>query len=264
MGSQQAYNYFNDPRNWAAYDWGPNLRGTASAFKAGMDTMFSGVPRRRFKGRYSLSKCRRTKTTSKSVVKQKSVTAPMSRVIDTKFIDQKFALSGIKSSASYANIIGNIATGTGEGQRVGNDIRIIKYLISLELIHGSTNVDHTFRVIMVRAKTGNSNTIPSISEIINTDQSANYSPLSLRNMLSIEDYEILLDKMIRIDNNYAASHGAKCLNYQVNTCFPVRYSTSTDSSICRNPVFIYILVNAANTTTGASGQLTVRTIYSDI
>jgi len=264
--SASGYNYFNDPRAWYQYDWGPGLRGSASAFKAGMDTMLNPKYSRRgrLQGKFSLSKCRSTRTRRKSVLRQKTVTAPMSRKIDTKYLDFKLALSGIKTTALTQVIVGEVPQGTAESQRIGNDIRLIKYLVSLELIHGSERIDQTFRVVMVRAKAAQTNAVPSLSNIWNTDVNGNYTPLSLRNVNELEDYEILLDQMILMDNNYAASHGVRCKNFEINTCFPQRYSGAGATTVVRNPVFLYVMTNATNTTTGASGQITIRCIYSDI
>lgn len=263
--AQAAYNYFNDPRNWAQYDWGPNMRGSGTAFKQGMDTMLGRYKvRGRLQGAYKLSNCRKTRSRRKSVLRQKTVTAPMSRKMDTKYLDFKLALSGIKTTALTQVIVGEIPQGSAESQRIGNDIRMIKYLVSVELIHGSERLDQTFRIVMVRAKAAQTNAVPSLSNIWNTDVNGNYTPLSLRNVNELEDYEILLDQMILIDNNYSASHGVRCKNYEINTCFPQRYSGSGATTVVRNPVFLYIMTNSINTTTGASGQITIRCIYSDI
>jgi hypothetical protein len=133
--SQFAYNWFNDPRNWEAGS--VNLRGTA--FKAGMDAMGSAFQKwrgsgARSRGRYQLSGCRKTKAYKKSTVKQKTITAPQSRVIDTKYIDFTSAITGLKSTASQVYGVVAIPGGSGESQRVGNDIRILKFVISIELV----------------------------------------------------------------------------------------------------------------------------------
>jgi len=263
--SEAQYNWFNDPRG---YDWGPNLRG--AAFKAGMDAMGGAYQRwstsgaKRGRGKYAFAKNRRTKVTNKSAVKQKSITAPMSRSIDTKYIDNKLVLANIQSTQPYQLIIGEIPQGSAEGQRVGNDIRILKYVIALELVHGSSTLDQTFRIVMVRAKTVNTNGNPGITSVFDNDANARVTPSSLRNINSLEDFEILLDKKVYLPNQYASAHGIKTFNYQILTSFPQRYSGAAATTIIRNPVWVYILTNVPNAVTGASGQLNVRTIYSDV
>lgn len=259
-----AYTYFNDPRNWVDSGYTPNLRGSKYMFKDAMESFMGSLPKRRSPGKFKLSKARRTKTYKRSAVKQKTITAPQSRTIDTKYLDLKQALSGLKNTAPIAYIVGEVPQGSAEGQRIGNDIRVIKYIVTFEIAHGSSTLDATYRIIMARYKTGNSNTDPGIGTLIDSDANSNRTPLSLRNVPSLEDWEILLDDTIVIDNNYAASHGLRCRNYCINTAFPQRYSGAASTTVIRNPVFVYIVTNVANTTTGATGQLNIRTIFADI
>jgi len=263
--SQFAYNYFNDPRNWEPGTG--NLRGTA--FKAGMDAMGAAFQKwrgsgTRSRGRYQLSGCKRTRAYKKSSVKQKTITAPQSRVIDTKYIDSLSAITGLKSTVPVVVGLSAIPGGSGESQRVGNDIRILKYIISIEFIHGSSVNDQTFRILLVRVKAHNTNADPGIANILINDQAGNKTPVSLRDVNSLEDFEILLDKMVLLPSNHSTSHGQRVCQYEVKTCFPQRYSGTGSTTVIRNPVFLYLLTNCANTTTGASGQVNVRTIYADI
>lgn len=263
--SQSAYNWFNDPRNWEAGNG--NLRGTA--FKAGMDAMGAAFQKwrgsgARSRGRYQLSGYRKTKAYKKSTVKQKTITAPQSRVIDTKYIDFTSAISGLKSTASQVYGILAVPQGAAESQRIGNDIRILKFLVSIEFVHGSSTNDQTFRILLVRAKAHNTSADPGIGTILQNDQAGNKTPVSLRDVNSLEDYEILLDKMVMVPTNYNASHGQRVCQYEVKTAFPQRYSGAASSTCIRNPVFLYLLTNTANVTTGATGQVNVRTIYADI
>lgn len=257
--SELLYNYFNDPRNWEG-----NLRGAKNVFKEGMDAMLAVKRPRANRGRYAFKSCRKTKAYRKSPVQQKTITAPPSRTIDTKYSDVYGTIAGLKNSAPYQYSCPAIAQGAAEGQRIGNDVRILKLIVSLELSHGSSTLDQTFRLIIVRWKTGNDGTSPGLSSVLKIDNSGFYTPNSFRNADSLEDFEILLDKQILIDNNYSASHGARCNQYMINTCFPQRYSGAASTSIIRNPIWAWVVTNQPNTTTGATGQLLIRTIYSDV
>lgn len=215
--------------------------------------------------RYMLKGCRKTRSRIKSNVKQNSITAPASRVIDTKFIDQLGTITGLKNSAPAGNIVGDIAGGSGEGQRVGNDIRIIRVLVSLRLKHGSEVTDQTYRLIVFRYKVGNSGTQPAITDLLDNDSTGNVTPVSFRKVGSLEDYEILLDKTLVIKNQTGSTnHSVLVRNFQIDTCFPQRFSGTGTGTIIRNPMFYSIVTDAPNTTTGASGQIAFRIMFSDI
>jgi len=260
MGSR-FYNSYIDPRNY--------LRGGTSSFRAGMDAMLSSMQTakrsKRIFRRYQLDKCRKTRAYKKSPVSQKSIMAPNSRMIDTKYVDQLNTFTGVKSAAALALIIGDLQGGSGEGQRVGNDIRMIKYIVTLQLKHGSESTDQTYRILYVRALTQNSNAVPSLADILNNDPTGLATPTSLRNINQLEDFEILLDKVLYLPNHTGATnHALKTWSWNIDCCFPQRFSGAGSGSIIRNPVYVYMVTNAANATTGASGNLTTRIIYSDI
>lgn len=270
MGTKEAYNWFNDPRNFmSTYDFGPNLRGGAQFAKESMDYMAgmaSGMSRRPFRSRarYAFKGSRSTKSRQKSVARQKTITAPMSRRIDTKYTDFTNSVSGLKSSAPQSYVLSNIAQGSGEGQRIGNDVRLLKFIISLDIIQGSTLTDQTFRMLLFYDKTGNSNASVPQTNVFNADVNGYITPSSLRNVTNLEDYVILLDKMFRIDMNFNAAHGQRIFNFEVKTSIGQRYSGAAGTTVVKNPVHVMLLTNALNATTGASGQLLVRTIYSDV
>jgi len=260
MSNWADYNWFNDPRN---YDYGPNLRGAGSAFKAGMDSMLNRK-RPRSGARWAFKGSRSTKVTRKSVAKQRTITAPMARRIDTKYYDYPATISGLKNTAPQVWMISSIAQGAAESQRIGNDIRILKLIVSVELVHGTSAEDQTFRFLLICDKTANNNTALTASSVFNSDGGGNITPQSLRNVTNLEDYQILLDKMIRIDSNYNAAHGRKINQFEVKTSIGQRFSGSASTTIVKNPICAVLLTNSTNTTTGASGYLMIRQIYSDV
>jgi len=251
--SQFAYNYFNDPRNWMS----DNLRGSYASFKDAMQP-----PRKRPRGRYSFKGNKRTKVFNRSTVKQRTITAPMSRSIDTKYKDTDAMVTSIRSGGAQTVYIGGIAQGSAEGQRTGNDIRILKMLVSWNIKAGSSLFDQTYRLIIVRHKTGQDNSNPGLNNILDLDYNNEYTPVCFRNVLQLEDFEILLDKMIHLINDY--ENGNKIFQYEIKCSIPQRYSSTSADSIVRNPIHAFLLTDAPNATTGGSGQLLVRTIFSDV
>lgn len=238
--------------------------GTYRAGKGVYNAMKRPGKVQRARGRYMLKGCRKTRSYTRSSVSQKTITAPVSRVIDTKYNDVASTFTGLKNSASL-DFGGNVVNGgSNEGQRVGNDIRVIKYILTLEIKHGSDQLDHTYRLIGVRHKTGASHANPTIQAILNPDANSNYTPLSLRNVLNIEDFEILIDRTFVVPNSSASNHGLTVKNFQIDTCFPQRYSSTASADLVRNPVWWFLLTNVTNTTTGCSGQFIRRMMYSDI
>jgi len=251
-----AYNAYNDPRNWD----GAFFQKTRKFYNH-LNGVTAGSQRT---PKYRLSKCRRTKSYRRSALKQRTITAPISTKTDTKYLQLTFQDTGLKSNASKSRIVGEIPGGSAESQRVGNDVRILKYWLSFEILHGSSTLDQTFKFFLVRSKTGNSNAVPSILTIVDTDYNGVATPASLRNVGSLEDYEILWEDTILVESNYANQHGVRVKQYMVNTCFPQRYSDATATNVIRNPVFLYMVTNCLNVTTGAQVNTTVRVMYSDI
>lgn len=270
MGSTADYNRFNDPRNFMpSYDYGPNLRGSAQFAKDSIEYMAgmaSGMGRRPFRSRarWAFKGSRSTKVRRKSVARQKTITAPMARRIDTKYSDYTAVISGLKNTAPQSWSISNIAQGASEGQRIGNDIRFLKFIISLEIAHGSTLEDQTFRFVLYYDKTGNNNTSPAASSLFNTDGGGNITPQSLRNVTNLEDYVLLLDKLVSLPLHHGTNHGRRILQFEVKTSIGQRYSGAAGSTVVKNPVHALLLTNLPNTTTGATGYLAIRQIYSDV
>ena len=259
-------NQYDDP-NFYLQQYGPYLRGAndmvaaaerAYARRRAAKTNWGKRATWKFKGRL------RTRARKYSVARQRTVLAPMSRTIDTKYVDLKATISGLKNTAPLVFIVGEVAQGNAESQRVGNDIRVLKYLISIELKHGSSNEDQTFRILLIRAKTNNSNAAVAASDVFESDANGNCTPASLRKVANLEDYEILLDRLVLIKNSYAAQHGIVDKQFMVNVAIGQRYSGSGATTIIRNPVHMMLLTSSTNTTTGASGQYNIRTIYSDV
>lgn len=269
--SAENYNRFNDPRNWMPnYDFGPNLRGAGAQFAKDsfdyMAGMAAGMGRKsyRSRARWAFKGRTGTKVRRKSVARQNTISAPMARRIDTKYSDYTAVISGLKNTAPQSWSISNIAQGATEGQRIGNDVRFLKFIISLEIAHGSTLEDQTFRFVLYYDKTGNSNAAIAASNLFNTDGGGNVTPQSLRNVTNLEDYVLLLDKLIYVPLHHGTNHGRKILQFEIKTSIGQRYSGAAGTTVVKNPIHAMILTNLPNTTTGATGYLAIRQIYSDV
>jgi len=270
MGTKEQYNWFNDPRNFMPnYDFGPGLRGSAQFAKDSFDYMAgmaAGMQRKpyRSRARWAFKGSRGTKARRKSVAQQKTITAPMARRIDTKYWDYLTGITNLRSTSAISYQINNIAQGAAEGQRIGNDIRVLKLLVSIELSHGSSIEDHTYRLIFFVDKTGNSNAAVPATNLFLADPAGNVTPQSLRNITNLEDYQILMDKMFCIPINSTQSHGRRVYQFEIKTSIGQRFSGAGGGTIVKNPIHAILMVNLPNVTTGAGGYLSVRTIYSDI
>jgi len=270
MGTKEQYNWFNDPRNFMPnYDFGPGLRGSAQFAKDSFDYMAgmaAGMQRKpyRSRARWAFKGSRGTKVRRKSVARQNTISAPMARRIDTKYSDYTAVINNLKNTTPQSWSISNIAQGASEGQRIGNDIRFLKFIISLEIAHGSTLEDQTFRFLLFYDKTGNSDSSVAASKLFNADGGGNVTPQSLRNVNNLEDYVLLLDKLILIPLMHGTNHGRRILQFEIKTSIGQRYSGAAGSTVVKNPIHAMILTNLPNTTTAATGYLAIRQIYSDV
>lgn len=235
-----------------------NLRGSYPLFGPSMRTKRGRVS-------YNLKGCKRTKSRTRSVISQKYLKVPTSTKTILKNVDVNYALSvSAAASASFANI-GGVPTGSINGTRHGNDTRVLQLYVTLSII-GSDNIkSQHFRVLIVRSKTGNDGSAPAISNILTLDPDSNYTPLSLRNIDTINDYEILLDKMINItDNDPVGTQNSAIYNFKIDTCFPQKYNGTTATSVSMNPVHMYVVTDQTATSTSAVAKGSIRVMYSDI
>jgi hypothetical protein len=139
-------------------------------------------------------------------------------------------------------------------------VRLIKIIISLELVEGSPDANCTYRVFLFKCKNG---AVPVFGDVFGDDANGYKTPLSLRNIDNIKDFDVLLDDMFRV-TDVASTGGANVVkNYNVNTCIAQKYNSTTAASIVDNPLMLYIISSGAFGTTGASGQINIRTLYTD-
>jgi len=254
----QAYNLYNDPRV-RSY-----LRGSmpSAATIKSWSRRASGGYGKRYKTKGSI----KTSWRRGSVVTERRLKIPRTLKISQKYIDGEY-LPAINSTTSYATgTFGTVASGAAESNRIGNDTRVLGLFITWSVIGGSPGRDCTFRLIIVRYKHGQSNTDPGISQILNTDVNGNYTPLSLRNVEKLDDFEILCDETLFCKHMYSTQTTSMVnnANYKVNCSFVQRYTSTTAASIEMNPMFAYVLTDGPFGTTTASGQLSIRTVYSDV
>jgi hypothetical protein len=252
------YNMYNDPRV-RSYLRG-NLPSAATIRSWGPGR--SGGYGKRYKTKGSV----KTSWRRASVVTEKRLKIPRTLKISQKYIDGEY-LPAVQSTASYATgAFGTVVSGAAESNRIGNDTRILGLFVTWSVIGGAPGRDCTFRLIIVRYKHGQSNTDPTINQILNTDVNGNYTPLALRNVEKLDDFEILLDEMLFAQHVYSTQTTTmvRNANYKVNCSFVQRYTGTTAASIEMNPMFAYVLCDAPFNTTAGTGQLSIRTVYSDV
>jgi hypothetical protein len=186
----------------------------------------------------------------------------LSRVQESKNYDVVAAFSGLKSTAPFVLFnFTTVATGTSNGTRVGNNVRLMQILLSIEIKEGDPDVNSTYRVLIVKCKNG---VLPAAStDLLNADANGAITPCSLRNVDNIKDFDILLDNSFRVSDVPSVGGANVVKQYKINTCIAQKYNANTAASIVDNPLVLYILSSAPFGTTGATGQYNIRTLYTD-
>lgn len=219
------------------------------------------------------------RTVKCSTTRQRVVKARAPTMVPTKYHDDQPATSTTDASAPYTfGQIAAIATGGGEGQRVGNNMQIHELEVSVELrpgVVGNTGTsyqqDETFKVLIVCAKAQNTNADPGLTNVINVDNNGFLTPLSFRTVPFIDDYEIVSEKTFRVNADAPVNNSQ--LNkanhtWCVKFSHPIhqRYSGGTSTAIVENPLFAYVITDTAHTGTGGTNSavtMSIRTIYTD-
>jgi hypothetical protein len=70
--------------------------------------------------------------------------------------------------------------------------------------------------------------------------------------------------MVVLQTTDSSNHGRKVLQYEVKCSIGQRFNGALSTSIVKNPVNFMMLTCSSNATTGASGYISIRQVYSDV
>jgi hypothetical protein len=197
--------------------------------------------------------------------------------VENKHIDTQVAASGnaVNSGSSSIIYIAPPGEGSDNNQRTGRSIKVdrIDYTFIFRYSAGSSSTllqSQTFRWFIVKyLKTPSSSGTSSfgISDFLVTDPNSQYTPLSLPNTDTAENFEILDSGIICLDlQGYTANATAveRVLSGTVNCGFHQTFNNTTYSSVVDNALFV-VMVALQGANTGGVSQVgyTMRMWYID-
>jgi hypothetical protein len=182
-------------------------------------------------------------------------------VINTedKHADSISAANSIASTTGGLIVpLPTLAQGTAVSNRNGDSVKVNKIDIDLEFLYGgtaatATYVNQTFRMWIVRYKKtpASSGTVPfAISEFLNLDSSSAYTPMSLMNSDTNENFQVMYTTDITLTIPTLASAQivtTKNLTIRHECSFHQEYNGSNATNICDNMSFlVFVAMNPAN------------------
>jgi len=214
---------------------------------------------------------RRTKARKGTRGTMRSFSALAPPRYEKKFLDTnlsaalgEFATGGVVQ-ATYCVM----ASGAGNGQRIGNRITVTNINAHLNIMSGISNsnpgMNNTIvRVILGIDKQANG-AAPDVGDVLQTA-----SPYSFRNMYTLNRFVILKDKLLALnpqasDASYTGQH-SRVLKFSWKGQLPVLYSDTTASIgvIESNNIFMLVIADRAATAAQLDGAFgTVRIKYTD-
>jgi hypothetical protein len=184
------------------------------------------------------------------------------------------AITVTNAASSIINISGS-AQGAASNQRNGDSIKINRFDLEITFAYGgtaatATNGNQLFRYWLIRYKktpVSGGSTPFNISEFLTTDSNGNYSPMSLPNTDTNENFQVMLagEKEIQLSTLSPTQLTYTHLQTIRHDCnFHQEYNGSLATNVCDNAVFfVCVALNGANTGGTSAYALTTRTWYID-
>jgi hypothetical protein len=190
--------------------------------------------------------------------------ASMKAIVNTedKHIDILAAAQQVSQTTSLIYGIGTMAQGTAVNQRIGDSIKInridLNLLFSFASGTATTILDQQFRWFLVRylktpAASGTS--AFNISEFLNEDVNSDYTPLSLPNTDTNENFQVMAQGQVDLTLNVLSSVSSvatKSLSISHECAFHQDYSGAANTTITDNMVFLVFIASQGGNAGGSS------------
>jgi len=184
-------------------------------------------------------------------------------------------LAGITNATPSTVAITTPAGGTTNTTRIGNRIRVRAFDLLLNAIYsgGSTTLyqQQIFQARLFRYKKTSSTsgaTPPSLSELLVVDANSDYSPLSLVNPNTCDNFQILTDSILSVDLNFGVASNvagnSRLGLHRVECDFEMEFNSSSATGVCNNMVFVALTaLNPANASGSSNVYYNVRMYFED-
>jgi hypothetical protein len=224
-----------------------------SIFQAGLDIA---------KGRYT------GKSGMANIVRDVAMLRSMLNT-ENKHVDTTSGLLTVIPTASSIFLPLAVAEGTDDNQRTGRSIKVDRLDIMIQFIFndGTTGTvsNQIFRYFIVKWLKGTSSVpSPTISQFLTQDASTNYSTLSFPNSDTSEDFKILDQGMVTVQQQYSNSQVSKVVDISIPLNFHQTYSSTTAASQEDGFLAVIFVSQTPIGTAGASAVLpSCRMYYID-
>jgi hypothetical protein len=179
------------------------------------------------------------------------------------------------STSAIVYWVGAPSVGSSSSNRVGNSIRSIRYDMIFDFAYGTGTTNsiqnQVFNYYLVRwLKTpSTSGSIGfNLSDFIEVDQNSNYTPLSMPNPDTQEDFQVMVAGTVDVLTQWAtAPNNVRSIVVPItHECgFTQNFSGTGATSIVDNSVFlVFTALNGINTGGGSTVSFTVRQWYTDL
>lgn len=175
-------------------------------------------------------------------------------VHEKKFIDNSGSAQAMPAVGSVTEIIPDIATGTGETERIGRYIKVTNFIIRFDfylanLANTSLGQDSLRVIIFIDTQTNGA--APGVTDLL---ESAHYQ--SFNNLANRKRFRVLTDKFISINSNGGAGDGStnRTIGHSMMTqwvmkkAFPMEYSGTSGATSQRTQNNMYMLLMSSGDT----------------
>ncbi len=165
----------------------------------------------------------------------------ISRRSELKYHDVNFVATAVTTTGSIAHLTG-IPAGDGASERDGNSIRAAYLRMNFQVIANVLGGQQTVRRIIFVDRQQIADTIPAISELIDTGGTQDY--LALPRNTTKQRFRILSDKLFTFSTTGGKSLVVKT-DFISMTNMEIRYNATLSSDIQKNGIWIFTMSNQA-------------------
>jgi len=190
---------------------------------------------------------------------------------EKKFKDTPTSAAMLEFSTSgvVQNSFVTMASGSDNGERIGNRITVTNINAHLLAVTGTSNTNPGLENTVVRVILGIDKQCNGANTVVG-DVLQSASPFSFRNMFTLNRFIILKDKLFVMDPKiYMASNSGqvgRILKFSWKGQLPIMYSdaTATIGNIETNNIFLLVITDRSATAGQTDGVVgTVRVKYTD-
>jgi len=166
------------------------------------------------------------------------------------------------------------AAGTSIDQRIGDSIKVHKFQANLLFQYGcgttaqfESQMLNWYLVRYLKTPPSSGTSAFTIAEFLDTDVNSNYTPLSMADPNTNENFVVMGSGTVQIDLNTLAVANVlhqRLVTFEHNCQFHQTFNGSANTSICDNMCFFVVTaLNAANTGGTSNVSITSRYFYID-